>query len=67
MYFTINTAFANYLNIFPNLIESPESLIIKNRATFKQILPASFNISKFDTTLLTASTDLKTFTSSNTQ
>ena len=64
MYFRTNTAFANYLDMFPNLTESLEVPIIKNRTTFKQILPVSLNISKFDNTLLTASTDLKEFVSS---
>ena len=63
MYFTINTAFANYLGMFLNLTESLEFPIIKNRTTFKQILPVSLNISKFNTRLLTAPTDLKTFIS----
>ena len=63
VYFTINTAFANYLDTFLNLTESLEFPIIKNRTTFEQILPVSLNISKFDTTLLTASIDLKTFIS----
>ena len=67
MYFTINTAFANYLDMFPNLTKSLELLIIKNRTTFKQILPVSLNISKFDKMLLTASTDLKEFISSYTK
>ena len=67
MYFTINTAFANYLDIFPNSTESLEFLIIKIRTTFEQILPVSLNISKFDKTLLTASTDLKAVISSYTQ
>ena len=35
MYFTVNTAFANYLDKFPNLTESLEFPIIKNRTTFK--------------------------------
>ena len=48
MYFTINTAFANYLDMFPNLRESLELPIIKNTTTFKQILPVSLNISKFE-------------------
>ena len=34
MYFTVNTAFMNYLDKFPNLTESPELCIIKNRTTF---------------------------------
>ena len=46
MYFTINTTFANYLDMFSNLTESPEFLIIKNRTTFKQILPVSLNLIK---------------------
>ena len=67
MYFTINTAFANYLGMFLNLSESLELLINKNRTTFEQILPVSLNISKFYKTLLTASTDLKEFISSYTK
>ena len=63
MYFTINTAFANYLDMFPNLTESLEFPIVKNSTTFEQILPVSLNISKFDTMLLTTSNDLKTFIS----
>ena len=65
MYFTINTAFTNYLGMFPNLTESLELLIIKNR--IEQILPVSLNISKFDKMLLTASTDLKELISSYTK
>ena len=61
MYFTVNTAFINYLYQFPNLTESLEFLIIKNKTTFEQVLPISINISKFDSTLLTASSDLKEF------
>ena len=36
-------------------------LIIKNKTTFQQISPISLNVSKFDSTLLTASSDLKNF------
>ena len=61
MYFTVNTAFINYLDQFPNLTESFEFPIIKNKTTFEQILPISFNISKFDSTLLIASSNLKEF------
>ena len=61
MYFTINTAFVNYLNMFPNLTESLEFLVIRNRVTYEHILPITLNISKFDTTLLTAPTNLKDF------
>ena len=61
MYFTVNTAFVNYLDQFACLTQSLEFPIIKNKTTFKQILPISLNISKFDSTLLTASSDLKEF------
>ena len=53
IYFTVNTAFIYYLDHFPNLTESLE--------TFEQVLPIPLNISKFNTTLLTASSDLKEF------
>ena len=61
MYFTVNTAFINYLDQFPNLTESLEFLIIKNKTTFEHILPISLNVSKFDSPLLTASSDFKDF------
>ena len=64
MYFTVNTAFVNYLDKFSNLTESLEFPVIKNRTMFEQILPISLNISKFDPTLLTASSDLKEFINS---
>ena len=63
MYFTVNTAFVNYLDKFPNLRESLEFLVIKNRTTFEQTVPISLNASKFDQSLLTASSDLKEFIS----
>ena len=61
MYFTVNTAFINYLDQFHNLTESLEFPIIKNKTIFEQVLPISLNISKFDSNLLTASSDLKEF------
>ena len=39
MYFTVNTAFVNYLDKFPSLTESLEFPIIKDKTTFEQILP----------------------------
>ena len=45
MYFTVNTAFVSYLDMFPNLTESLELLLIKNRTTYKQTLPITLNIS----------------------
>ena len=38
MYFTVNTAFVNYLDLFPNLRESLEFLVIKNRTMYKHYL-----------------------------
>ena len=61
MYFMVNTAFINYLDQFSNLTESLEFPIIKNKTTFEQTIPISLNISKFDSTLLTASSNLKDF------
>ena len=66
MYFTVNTAFVNHQDMFPNLTESLEFPVIKNRTTFEQTLPISLNISRFDKMLLTASTDLKEFINSYT-
>ena len=61
MYFTVNTAFVNYLDKFPNVTESLEFPIIRTKTNFEQTLPISLNTSKFDPTLLTASSDLKEF------
>ena len=61
MYFAVNTPFINYLDQFPNLMQSLELPIIKNKTIFEQVLPISLNISKFDPTLLAASSDLKEF------
>ena len=66
MYFTVSTAFVNYLDKFPNLAESLEFPIIKNRRTFEQTIPISLNISKFYPTLLTASSNIKEFINSYT-
>ena len=59
MYFTVSTAFIDHLDQFPYLTESLEFLIIKNKTPFEQILPMSLNISRFDSTLPTASSDIK--------
>ena len=66
MYITVNAAFVNYLDKFPNLTEFLEFPVIKNRTTFEETLPISLNVSKFDQTLLTASTNLKEFINSHT-
>ena len=44
---------------FPNLTESIEFPIIKSKTNFEQTLPISLNISQIDSTLLTASNNLK--------
>ena len=61
MYFTVNTAFINYLEKFPNLTGSLDILIIRYKTTFEQTLSISLNISKFDLALLTASSNLREF------
>ena len=59
MYFTVNSAFVNYLEHFPNLTESLDFPIIKNKATFKQTLQISLNVSKFASNLLNTPIHLK--------
>ena len=67
MYFTINTAFANYLEMFPNLTDSLQIPQIKNRSTYEKILPITLNVSEFDRSLMHASTNLKDFMNSCTK
>ena len=66
LYFTVHTAFVNYLDKFLNLTESLAFTVIKNRTTFQQTLPISLNVSKFDQSLLTASSNLNEFINSYT-
>ena len=61
MYFTINTALTNYLDMFPNLTDSLQIPLIKNKTTYKQTLPITLNVSKFDKSLLHAPSDLMDF------
>ena len=61
MYFTINTVFANYLEMFPNLTDSLKFPLIKNRTTYEQILPVNLNVSNFGKSLLHASNYLTGF------
>ena len=61
MYFTVNTAFVNYLDQIDNLKESLEVSFIIDNTTFEQTLPISLNTSKFDSNLLTAPMTLKDF------
>ena len=66
MYFTVNAAFVNYLDKFPNLTKSLEFPVIKDRTMLEQTLPISLKISKFGPTSLTALSDLKEFINSYT-
>ena len=59
MYFTINMAFANYFNMFPNVTESFP--LITDRTTHEQPLPANLSIPDCDTSLLHVPTNLKNF------
>ena len=61
MYFTVNTAFVNYLDHIDNLTETLEVPILMNKITFQQTLPISLNASKFYSNLLVASKTLKDF------
>ena len=62
--FTISYVFHskyNYLDQFTNPMESLEFPIIKSKTTSEQTLPVSLNVSRFDSNLLTASSNLKDF------
>ena len=48
MYFMVNTAFVNYLDQMDILTNTLEFCTVKNKITFKQPLPISLNMSKFD-------------------
>ena len=61
MYFMVNAAFVNYVDQFPNLTDSLDFPIIKKKTTFKQTLPISLNMSKFDSDLITACRNLIDF------
>ena len=60
MYFTINNAFANYLNEF-NLMEELDVPIITNKSMSETTLPIFLNKSTFDDTLLSAPLTLKEY------
>ena len=60
MYFTINSAFTNYLNEF-NLTEEVEVPIFTNKSTSAIILPVFLNKSTFNETLLSAPLTLKEY------
>ena len=57
MYFTINMAFTNYLDMLPNLTNSLP--LIKDRTKYEQTLPLNLGILDFDNSLKHAPTSLK--------
>ena len=59
MYFTINMAFANYLDMLPNLTNPFQ--LIKDRTTYEQPLPINLSIPDFDSSLQHVPTNLKSF------
>ena len=59
MYFTINLAFTNYLDILPNLTE-PLTLI-RDRTHYEQPLPIHLNIPHYDNSLTNRPSKLKEF------
>ena len=59
MYFTVNMAFANYLDMFPNLTDSFQ--LIKDRTSYEHPLPINLSVPNFDSSLLNVPTTLKSF------
>ena len=57
MYFTINLAFTNYLDVLPNLTES----LIRDRACYEQPLPIHLNSPHYDNSLTNRPSKLKEF------
>ena len=61
MYFTVNTAFVNYLDSFDNLTNSLKFPILLNRITYKQTVPISLKSFDFDSEFLKVPKTLKDF------
>ena len=59
MYFTINLAFTNYLDMLPNLTDSLP--IIKDRTKYEQPLPLNLSIPSFDSSLYTCTNQIERF------
>ena len=59
MYFIINLAFTNYLDILPNLTES--LTLIRSRTHYEQPLPIHLNIPHYDNSLKNRPSKLKEF------
>ena len=62
MYFTVNTAFVNYIDQF-NLTQMLTHPILTNKTTSEHTLPIFLNDTKFDGTLLSAPWTLKEYIS----
>ena len=62
MYFTINLVFTNYLDMIPNLTDSPP--IIKDRMRYEQPLPLNLSIPHLDNSLRHRLTKLGDFMNS---
>ena len=59
MYFTINLAFTNYLDMLPNLTES--FMLITDRTHYEQPIPIHLNIPHYDNSLTNRPSKLKDF------
>ena len=59
MYFTIDLAFTNYLDMLPNMTESLP--LIKDRTWYEQPLPIHLNIPHYDNSLNYRPTRLRDF------
>ena len=59
MYFTINLAFTNYLDMLPNMTDSLP--LIKDRTRYEQPLPLNLRMPHFDSSLRQRPTKLKDF------
>ena len=59
MYFTINLAFTDYLNMLPNMTDSLP--LIRDRTWYEQSLPIYLNIPHYDNSLSYRPTKLKDF------
>ena len=59
MYFTVKLAFANYLDMFPNLTDS--LTLIRDKTDYEQPLPIHLSIPCYDSSLNNRPTKLKDF------
>ena len=59
MYFTINLAFTNYLDVLPNFTE--QLTLIRDRTHYEQPLPIHLNVPHYDSLLTNRPSKLKGF------